>query len=314
MKRDFQKVAVLMGGDSPEAAVSRMSGRAVLEALRSRGYEAVPVEVGPDLFLTLNRFSPDACFLATHGGHGENGSLQGFLEVMGIPYTGSGVLGSALGMSKSISRTLFRTGGLDVPETVALAAGSFPGPETFPFPFPYMVKPEDAGSSIGVTRVDRAEDLDFALAEAGKHSSRVLVEPFLAGREVQSGVLDGRYLGAIEILPDPSEPFYTYESKYRKGKSKHIFPAVLEKAVSERLEEATIRAFSLLELRGVARLDTLVLPDGRVVVLEINTLPGLTETSLIPEIARGCGLSFEDLVEAILSSACLDSRPATFVP
>ncbi len=311
VKKTFRKVAVLMGGDSPEAAVSRRSGKAVLEALRFRGYEAVPMEAGPDLFLSLSRYSPDVCFLATHGGHGENGALQGCLEVLGIPYTGSGVLGSALGMSKSASRALFRQGGLDVPPTVTLEAGASPAPEDFPFPLPYMGKPESAGSSIGVARVDHARDLPDALAEAEKHSTRVLVEPFLEGREVQSGVLDGRYLGAIEIVPDSSEPFYTYASKYQAGKSRHIFPAPLASHVAARLEEATVRAFSLLELRGIARLDTLVLPDGRVVVLEINTLPGLTETSLVPEIARGCGLSFEDLVETILSSARLDAPAPT---
>ncbi|WP_077397779.1 D-alanine--D-alanine ligase [Leptospirillum ferriphilum] len=311
LKKTFRKVAVLMGGDSPEAAVSRMSGKAVLEALRSRGYEAIPVEAGPDLFHTLLRTSPDVCFLATHGGHGENGALQGCLEVLGIPYTGSGVLGSALGMSKSASRALFRQGGLDVPETVAIESGERLTPDKIPFPLPFMVKPESAGSSIGVTRVDHFSDLPQALLEAEKHSSRILVEPFLPGREVQSAILDGRYLGAIEIVPDSSEPFYTYASKYQKGKSRHIFPAPLTSDVASRLEEATLRAFGLLELRGVARMDTLVLPDGRVVVLEMNTLPGLTETSLVPEIARGCGLSFEDLVETILSSARLDTPAPT---
>ena len=175
----FRKVAVLMGGDSPEAAVSRMSGKAVLEALRCRGYEAIPVEAGPDLFHALLRYSPDACFLATHGGHGENGALQGCLEVLGIPYTGSGVLGSALGMSKSASRALFRQGGLDVPDTVTIEAGEKVTPDDVPFSLPYMVKPESAGSSIGVTRVDHFPDLPEALSEAEKHSPRVLVEPFL---------------------------------------------------------------------------------------------------------------------------------------
>ncbi len=301
-----------MGGDSPEAEVSRMSGRAVVAALVSLGYEAVPVEVGTDLPSRLSSIQPSACFLATHGGNGENGALQGFLEILGIPYTGSGVLGSALGMSKSRSRVLFSQGGLDVPETVIVDDPAKGVPE-IPFHPPFMVKPESAGSSIGVFRIDRASDLVPAIREAARHSSRVLVEPFLKGREIQSGILDGAYLGAIEILPDPAEPFYTYESKYQKGKSSHLFPAPLDPTTSEKLKDATVKAFSLLDLRGVARLDTLVLPDGRVVILEMNTLPGLTETSLIPEIAQSRGLSFPDLVETILSLSRLDSEPVISV-
>ncbi|MHB8543236.1 MAG: D-alanine--D-alanine ligase family protein [Leptospirales bacterium] len=308
-EKRFRKVAVLMGGDSPEADVSRMSGKAVTAALLSLGYEAVPVEVGPDLPFHLSSIRPDACFLATHGGNGENGALQGFLEILGIPYTGSGVLGSALGMSKSRSRIIFAQGGLDVPETVTIDEPLKGHPE-IPFDPPFMVKPESAGSSIGVFRIDRVSDLDSAIREACRHSSRVLVEPFLIGREIQAGILDGKYLGAIEILPDPAEPFYTYDSKYQKGKSSHLFPAPVDQVTAEKLEFVTVTAFSLLELRGIARLDTLVLPGGRVVVLEMNTLPGLTETSLIPEIAQSQGLSFPDLVETILSLSRLDSEPA----
>ena len=307
-EKRFRKVAVLMGGDSPEAEVSRMSGKAVVSALLSLGYDAVPVEVGADLPARLSSIGPDACFLATHGGNGENGALQGFLEILGIPYTGSGVLGSALGMSKIRSRALFAQGGLDVPKTVTIHDPDKSLPE-IPFAPPFMVKPESAGSSIGVFRVERISDLPPAVREARRHSSSVLIEPFLKGREIQAGILDGTYLGAIEILPDPKEPFYTYESKYQKGKSSHLFPAPLDPSVAEKLEHATVKSFSLLDLRGVARLDTLVLPDGRVVVLEMNTLPGLTETSLSPEIAQSRGLSFPDLVETILSLSRLDSEP-----
>lgn len=310
MNKRFQKVAVLMGGDSPEAEVSRMSGEAVIRALLSRGYEATPVEAGPNMARALLDNRPDACFLATHGGNGENGSLQGFLEMMGLPYTGSGVLGSALGMSKIRSRILFERVGIAIPETVIVEnPGSRFTPE-IPFAPPYMVKPESAGSSIGVAKVDRPEDLPAAIREAGRHSPLVLVEPFLKGREIQSGILDGTYLGAIEIVPDPSEPFYTYDSKYRQGKSTHLFPAPMEAQVAAKMEESTVRAFDILGLRGVARMDALVLPDGRVMVLEMNTLPGLTATSLIPEIAQGKGFSFPDLVETILSGARLDSDPS----
>lgn len=308
--RRFQNVAVLMGGDSPEAAVSRKSGEAVTRALTSRGYNAIPIEAGPDLARALLDLRPDACFLATHGGNGENGALQGFLEMMGLPYTGSGVLGSALGMSKIRSRILFERAGITVPETVIVENPESRFAPEIPFAPPFMVKPESAGSSIGVARIERAEDLPAGIREAARHSPIVLVEPFLTGREIQAGILDGTYLGAIEIVPDPSEPFYTYDSKYREGKSKHLFPAPMEPQVAARMEESTVRAFEILGLRGVARMDALVLPDGRVVVLEMNTLPGLTATSLIPEIAQGKGFSFPDLVETILSGARLDSDPS----
>ncbi len=307
----FQKVAVLYGGDSPEADVSRMTGEGVVSALRELSVEVCGMEVGPDLPGKLAAFRPDACFLATHGGKGENGSLQGLLEVMEIPYTGTGVLGSALGMSKSVSRKLFRDGGLLVPDTVELLESDPVEGLDLPFPYPVIVKPESAGSSLGILKVDRAGDLTSAILEARSHSSRILIEPFFQGREIQVGLLFGEPIGIIEVIPDPSEPFYTFSSKYHPGGSRHLFPADVTAGEAEDLNRAASVAWQILDLRGVARIDTLLLPDGRVIVLEMNTLPGMTKTSLIPEIARGRGIPFVDLVGLLTNAACLDGSPVS---
>lgn len=307
----FTRVAVLFGGDSPEAQVSRMTGEGVLSVLSDLSVQVQGMEVGPELPAFLADFRPDACFLATHGGKGENGSLQGMLEVLGIPYTGTGVLGSALGMSKSISRKLFRAGGLSVPETLELSEADLPRDIQLPFAYPVIVKPESAGSSLGILKVDSPEHLPNAIFEAMSHSARVLVEPFLFGREIQVGLLSGEPIGIIEVVPDPSEPFYTFSSKYQPGGSRHLFPADVTKKEADALNHAAMVAWELLDLRGVARLDTILLPDGRVIVLEMNTLPGMTKTSLLPEIALGMGISFPDLVCRILNAACLDGSPVS---
>jgi D-alanine-D-alanine ligase len=288
-----------------------MTGEGVLSVLSELSVTATGMEVGPGLPALLAEFRPDACFLATHGGKGENGALQGLLEVMEIPYTGTGVLGSALGMSKSVSRKLFRSAGLVVPETIEFSDPDLSGDLLLPFPYPVIVKPESAGSSIGILKVDSPEHLRNAISDAMVHSSKVLVEPFLSGREIQVGLLAGEPIGIIEVVPDPGEPFYTFSSKYQPGGSRHIFPAVVSKSEERSLNHAARVAWEVLELRGVARLDTILMADGHVVVLEMNTLPGMTKTSLLPEIAMGMGISFPDLVCRILNGACLDSLPVS---
>ncbi|MEC4683153.1 MAG: D-alanine--D-alanine ligase [Nitrospirota bacterium] len=309
-QKGLRRVAVLRGGESDEAAVSRVSAKAVSSALKEEGFEVEELEADRTLAATLSAFSPDVAFLATHGGGGENGSLQGFLETMKIPYTGSGVLGSAIGMSKMRSRALFRERGLAVPLTYAHMSGHPFKTESISFDPPYMVKPESAGSSIGIMRVGERTGLSDAVNEAGKYSRWVLVEQNISGREIQSAVLDDRFIGAIEVIPEISEPFYTYNSKYAPGGSRHICPAPLSETLLEELAAATLEAHRILELRGCSRLDTILGEDGTFVILEINTLPGLTPTSLVPEIARTAGLSFKDLLMSLLGTAQLDSDRA----
>ena len=306
--KGIRRVAVLAGGDSDEAEISRVSGKAVAEALRKAGFEVGEFEADRSLAKTLTDFSPDVAFLATHGGGGENGTLQGFLETMKIPYTGSGVLASAIGMSKMRSRALFRERGLAVPLTYAHRTEEPFNPGYISFDPPYMVKPEAAGSSIGVKRVLRREDLADAVSEAGRYSHWVLVEQLIPGREIQSAILSGRYLGAIEIIPDKAEPFYTYASKYVPGGSRHISPAPLTPDESSELSRITLEACRVLDVRGACRLDTILNDEGGFVILEINTLPGLTPTSLLPEIASHEGLSFTDLIIELIATASLDEK------
>lgn len=312
-KRGIQKVAVLKGGDSDEAAVSRVSSSAVTSALLGAGFVAAEFEADRSLAKSLLEYAPDVAFLATHGGGGENGSLQGFLETMRIPYTGSGVLGSAIGMSKMRSRTLFRERGLAVPLTYAHRMALPFKTENISFDPPYMVKPESAGSSLGVRRVNDREGLGLAVQEAGKFSKWVLVEQSISGREIQSAVLGDRFIGSIEIIPEGSEPFYTYNSKYAPGGSRHLCPPPLSRGLLEELAEATLEAHRILELRGCSRLDTILNEEGVFVILEINSLPGLTPTSLVPEIARNAGLSFLDLVLTLLGHAQLDFDRAPLI-
>jgi len=309
--RGIRRIAVLAGGESDEAEVSRVSARAVTEALKKAGFDVREFEADRTLAVTLAGFAPDVAFLATHGGGGENGTLQGFLETMKIPYTGSGVLPSAIGMSKMRSRALFRERGLAVPLTYAHRTGDSFSPGLISFDPPYMVKPEAAGSSIGVRRVARREDLSSAVDEAGRYSRWVLVEQLIPGREIQSALLSGQYLGAIEIIPDKAEPFYTYASKYVPGGSRHISPAPLSSDESAELAAITLEACRVLDVRGACRLDTIQNEEGVFVLLEINTLPGLTPTSLLPEIASHAGLSFSDLLLELIATAALDERGAS---
>jgi D-alanine-D-alanine ligase len=287
-----------MGGRSAERDVSLRSGAAVLAALGRRGFNAVGIDVDAGVIDRLTRERVELAFIALHGRYGEDGTIQGLLEIVGIPYTGSGVLASALGMDKLISRALFAGAGLPVPRYVLLTE---PIPPALPFAFPVVVKPNSEGSSVGVSLVSRAEELPAAIAEAFRHDRRVLIEAYIAGKEVQVGILGDRALGAIEIRSKTA--FYDYTAKYTPGMSEHIFPATLAPDVMRRTLDVGLSAFRALRAEGYGRVDCLVDQAGTPYVLEVNTLPGMTETSLLPDIARGVGMSFDDLVVAIVRGA-----------
>ncbi len=292
------RVGVLMGGRSAEREVSLRSGEAVLGALRRRGIHAVGIDVDASVVERLGRERVTLAFIALHGRYGEDGTIQGLLEILGIPYTGSGVLASALGMDKVVSRTLFAAAGVPVPRYVLLTE---PRLDPLPFAFPVVVKPNGEGSSVGVSLVAGAGDLPAALGEAFRYDRRVLIEAYIAGKEVQVGILGDRALGAIEIRSKTA--FYDYTAKYTPGMSEHIFPATLPPDVMRRTLDVGLAAFHAIRGRGYGRVDCLVDQTGTPYVLEVNTLPGLTETSLLPDIARGVGLSFDDLVTAIVREA-----------
>ncbi len=294
-----ERIGVLMGGRSAEREVSLKTGAAVLAALQRKGYDAVGIDADATVGQRLAQERVSLVFNALHGRFGEDGAIQGLLETVGIPYTGSGVLASALGMDKVVSRRLFETAGLPVPRYI-LATRAAPIP-ALPFPYPVVVKPNGEGSSVGVSIVPHASALSVALEEAFRYDRRILIEAYVAGKEIQVGILGDRALGAIEIRPKTG--FYDYIAKYTPGMSEHIFPAPLPPDVTHRTLEVSLAAFRALGCEGYGRVDCLVDEAGTPYILEVNTLPGLTETSLLPDIARGVGIAFDDLVEAIVASA-----------
>jgi D-alanine-D-alanine ligase len=299
-----KRVAVLQGGRSAEREVSLRSGQACADALRFKGYEVVQVDVDLEVAARLRREGADVAFNALHGRWGEDGCIQGLLEAMGIPYTGAGVMASALGMDKAMSRMLFREHGLAVAEGRAFppGRGADIGVADLPFGLPAVVKPAGEGSSVGVHIARDPDQLAAACRDAAGYKGGVIVERYLKGVEVDVAVLDGRALGAIEIVP--SREFYDYVAKYTPGMTQYFFPARLPPAELKALHRAAERACQVLGCAGVVRVDFIV-AEGKEYVLEVNTLPGMTGTSLVPKIAAGVGISFPDLCERLLEGAAL---------
>jgi len=298
-----KKIGVLCGGLSAEREVSLKSGAAVHGALVSRGYDAVLIDVDRNLAGTLAEHGVELAFVALHGRYGEDGAVQGLLEMMGIPYTGSGVLASALAMNKIFAKTAFAASGLLVAPYRVLTQGESPAPETLDFPFPVVVKPSQEGSSVGISIVKSPEELASALELAFRYDREALIEQFIEAREIQVGILDEQAIGAIEIVP--RNEFYDFEAKYTPGMAEHIFPAPLEESLYREALEIGARAHRALGCSGYSRVDLLVTPQDECYVLEVNTLPGMTALSLFPEIAGGVGIPFDELIERIILSATL---------
>ncbi len=301
-----KRIGVLMGGLSAEREVSLKSGAAVHKALLGQGYDAVPIDVGRDLAAVLVAEGVEVAFIALHGRYGEDGCVQGLLELMGIPYTGSGVLASALAMHKLYSKQTFSAQGILTAPFCHFRSGETVCLANLPFGLPLVVKPVQEGSSVGVSIVKEEGELAQALELAFRYDGAILVEQFIKGREVQVGILDDRPIGAIEIVP--RNEFYDYEAKYTDGMAEHIFPARLDTALYAKAQEIGLAAHKSLGCSGYSRVDLLVTPAGDCYVLEVNTLPGMTALSLLPEIAaKGAGLPFEALVGRIVESATLQT-------
>ena len=302
-----KKIGVLMGGLSAEREVSLKSGAAVHQALQSLGYHAVAIDVGRDLAAVLVQEKIEAVFIALHGRYGEDGCVQGLLELLQIPYTGSGVLASALAMHKLYSKQTFASAGILTAPFHHFRRGQQVCTGALAFSLPLVVKPVQEGSSVGVSIVREERQLEAALASAFRHDSEILVEQYIKGQEVQVGILDDRPIGAIEIVP--KKEFYDFEAKYTDGMAEHIFPARLEPALYVKVQQIGLAAHLALGCSGYSRVDLLVTDAGESYVLEVNTLPGMTALSLLPEIAsRGAGLSFKALVERIIESATLHTK------
>jgi D-alanine-D-alanine ligase len=298
-------VGVLMGGRSAERDVSLRTGAAVLAALGRLGRRAVGIDVGCDLPRQLARRAVDVAFLALHGRCGEDGTVQGLLECLGIPYTGSGVLASALAMDKKQSKWIFRAHGLPTPEFEVLARGArgaWPLERLEP---PVVVKPICEGSSIGVSVVRSRAALRTALRTAFRYDPEALVERYVAGRDLTVGVLGDQALAVVEMIPRGG--FYGYEPKYRAGQTEYLVPAPLTPRQTARTRELALAAHHALGCRGASRIDFRLDEQGRPLLIEVNTIPGMTATSLLPKSAAAAGIGFDELVGRILADAQLDS-------
>ena len=298
-----KKIGVLLGGLSAEREVSLKSGAAVHKALLARGYNAVAIDVGRGLAARLAEEKIEVAFVCLHGRYGEDGAVQGLLELAGIPYTGSGVLASALAMDKVFAKKIFAASGLTITPYVVCIKGDVPDAATLPFALPVVVKPSREGSSVGVSIVKTGQDLPQALENAFRYDHEVLVEKYVKGREIQVGILDEKGIGAIEIVP--KNEFYDFEAKYTDGMATHIMPAPLPEDQYADLLKLGERAHSALGCSGYSRVDFIVTEAKEAFLLEVNTLPGMTALSLLPEIAQHAGVGFEELVERILNSAAL---------
>jgi len=336
------KIAVLMGGNSAERDVSLASGAGIISGLRNAGHEAIGIDTAlgagqlteqskaaiggiKDQPPTVNDLaalssettvatvsSPDLkevdlIFLALHGGMGENGTIQALLDLMGIPYTGSGVLASAAAMDKLISKKIFIASGISTPDYFIKASSDISdeaeliGEVNKSFGFPVVVKPNDQGSSVGLDISREAVSLFEIAKKAALYADKVLFEQYIPGRELTVGILDGQILPVVEMRPH--EGFYDYKHKYTAGMTEYLCPAPLETDEAQKVRELGWQAYQALNCAGYARVDFRMSPEGQFYCLEVNTLPGMTATSLVPKAAKAAGIEFPQLLERIAFSA-----------
>jgi D-alanine-D-alanine ligase len=301
-------VAVLYGGRSSEREVSLTGGKQVMQSLDPARYRITGYDLRDDLpRLVAEASQIDVALIILHGRHGEDGTVQGLLELLGIPYQGSGVLGSALAMNKKLSKIIYRQAGLPVARDLVLTRGEPCSPETIikALGLPLVIKPNQEGSSFGVSLVQRKARLEEGLKKAFELDGEVLIEEYLAGREITAGVLGNTELQAlplVEIVPSEKYPFFDYEAKYKKGASREICPADLDAETTRRAQEYGVLAHRALGLRGYSRTDMIVV-GKELFLLETNTIPGMTPTSLLPLAARAAGMDFSRLLDRLIELA-----------
>ncbi len=297
-----RRIGVLLGGKSAEREVSLDTGSAIARALRKRGYDVVEIDAQDDVDVQIRAAGIDAAFLALHGRYGEDGTIQGMLEMMGIPYNGSSVLSSAVVMDKVVSAALLSHAGLPVARSYLVGSSTELDFREGWAP-PVVVKPADEGSSFGITIVKSEAEFGSAIKAALAHSARVMVEEFIPGPEVTVAVLNGRVLGSLEV--EPHAEYYDYSAKYDDGGSTHHIPPRISDEINEQVLALGRDAYHTLLCAGAARVDFIIRDGKEPVILEVNTLPGMTDKSLLPEIAESVGISFEDLVVEIVENVSL---------
>ena len=299
--REFGKVAVLLGGRSAEREISLMSGNAVLQALREAGVDAHPFDPAQREVFELTREGFQRVFIALHGRYGEDGTVQGALELMGIPYTGSGVMASALAMDKVRTKMVWVACGLPTPRWELLDAGCDWGAVAAGLGLPLIVKPVHEGSTLGLTKVTRADELPAAYALAARYDRLVLAEEFVGGSELTAGFVGDQALPLIRI--EAPEGKYDYQHKYFSDETRYFCPCGLPDAEEQAIRRLTLRAADALGCSGWGRADLIRRTDGSVSLLEMNTSPGMTGHSLVPMAAKVAGMSFQQLVLRILELA-----------
>ncbi len=305
-----KRVAVLMGGMSSERDISLKTGTAILNALQRRGYDAISLDADRNIAENLKTNGIDIGFIALHGAFGEDGAVQGLLELLGIAYTGSGVLASAISINKVATKKMLAYHGLPTPafQVVLAHNGDVGGAvKSITLPIPFVVKPPEEGSTIGISIVTNSARIAEAVSLAAQYDCELLIEEFVKGRELTAAVLNGEPLPLVEIVA--KNGFYDFEAKYHsQGTTQYVVAPEIGEELTRQIQKLAVETYSVLGCSGAARVDFLLTPDGKPSILEINTIPGMTETSLLPKAAGHAGIDFENLVEQILWSARLHKR------
>ncbi len=308
-KKRSLKIGVIAGGISSEREISLLTGENIYQSLLKSGYNATFIDTGKDFYSKLKKI--DLAFLALHGRYGEDGTIQGLMELMKIPYTGSGILGSAIAINKILSKKILKFENILTPEYIALDFSNIMDPvksKSFvseKLSYPVIVKPNSEGSTIGVNIVKNDGQLEYAVKDALKYDNKVLVEEYIGGRELTVSIIGSEPVALPIIEIKPESGFYDYDAKYIKNTTEYIVPAELDREISRHISEVAIKCHRVLECSGISRVDFILDTYGDAYVFELNTMPGMTATSLVPKAARAAGISFDLLVEIILDLANL---------
>ncbi|MEO0082518.1 MAG: D-alanine--D-alanine ligase [candidate division WOR-3 bacterium] len=301
-----RRIGVLMGGWSSEREVSLLSGQRVIQSLNDQGFHPVGIDITRNFAEQIAKAKIDIAFVILHGRPGEDGTIQGFLELKGIPYTGSGVTASAIGMDKLFTKMLFRQAGIPTPDFVAISTEEEIEPGLVEaekqFGYPMIIKPRNEGSSVGIELLTGKRGALDCCLRAHRGYGDFIIEPFVAGMIATVGILENEALPILELVPK-RQPFYDYRAKYTRGETDFVVPARLDPKTEKRISELALKAHSLLGCRGFSRLDLVVQDSKHPYFLELNTLPGLTAMSDLPAEAEAAGISYDELVFRILAQA-----------